>query len=68
MQMRTLLLALGAAFILFVLRTAINRYNFNKRYKLPPRIPGWPIIGNTLDVPFPGGMWGVENANKYGEM
>jgi hypothetical protein len=52
----------------FVLRHFWARYQFNKKYKLPPVIPGWPIIGNSLDVPFPGGMWGVRAAKEYGEM
>lgn len=40
-----------------------------RRYKLPPRIPGIPIFGNTFQLPpLKQGLWGVEMAKKYGEM
>lgn len=52
-----------------LLRYAILTYRYNKKYKLPNVVPGLPIIGNALQIPFPaGGMWGVETAKKYGEM
>ncbi|CZR68763.1 related to cytochrome P450 [Phialocephala subalpina] len=61
-------LALGAI-AAFILQYAISRYRFNKKYKFPNVVPGLPILGNSLQVPFPAaGMWGVETARKYGEM
>jgi hypothetical protein len=52
----------------FILSHVISKLRFNRRYKLPNVVPGWPLIGNTLDVPYPAGMWGRELAKKYGEM
>lgn len=56
---------LGAVIVLYQL---LLSFRWNQKYKLPPRVPGWPIVGNALDVPFPGGMWGVKMAKKYGDM
>lgn len=40
-----------------------------RKYKLPPRIPGIPIFGNTFQLPpLKQGVWGIEMAKKYGEM
>lgn len=39
------------------------------KYRLPPRVPGIPIFGNTFQLPpLKQGLWGVETAKKYGEM
>ncbi|KAJ5936000.1 hypothetical protein N7454_005298 [Penicillium verhagenii] len=47
----------------------INDYQWNKKYKLPPRVPGIPILGNSLQVPpSQQGEWAKELAAKYGEM
>jgi hypothetical protein len=54
--------------VLLAVRQLISRWQFNRKYKLPPVVPGWPLLGNALDMPFPGGMWGVKMAQKYGEM
>lgn len=60
---------LAAALLLLLLaRHLISSWQFNRKYKLPPVVPGWPLLGNALDMPFPGGMWGVKMAKKYGEM
>lgn len=60
---------LGASLlVLLVVQQLISRWKFNRKYKLPPVVPGWPLLGNALNMPFPGGMWGVEMAKKYGEM
>jgi hypothetical protein len=67
-----MILSLGSALLLiigaFVLNLVVSKIRFNRKYKLPNVVPGWPIIGNTLDVPYPAGMWGVDMAKKYGEM
>lgn len=40
-----------------------------RRYKLPPRIPGVPIFGNTFQLPpLKQGVWAMEMAKQYGEM
>jgi len=53
----------------FFLNYAISKHQFNKKYRYPNIVPGLPILGNSLQVPFPAaGMWGVETAKKYGEM
>lgn len=52
----------------FLIYRGINSYTFGKKYKLPPRIPGWPVIGNTFQVGPHAGMWAAEMAEKYGEM
>ena len=51
-----------------IVRQVVAKIRYKRKYNLPNSVPGWPIIGNSLDVPFPGGMWGVEMARKYGEM
>jgi hypothetical protein len=59
----------GGLFVLtLILHRLWARYLFNQKYKFPNVVPGWPVVGNSFDVPFPGGMWGVETARKYGEM
>ncbi|KIW99583.1 uncharacterized protein Z518_11322 [Rhinocladiella mackenziei CBS 650.93] len=46
-----------------------DKYIFNKKYRLPPRVPGIPFLGNSLQVPkWHQGPWAMELANKYGEM
>lgn len=40
-----------------------------RKYKLPPKIPGIPIFGNTFQLPpLKQGQWGIQMARKYGEM
>ncbi|KPM39839.1 hypothetical protein AK830_g6731 [Neonectria ditissima] len=68
MATSSILAAALVAAVVFLVNTVVTRYRYNSNYKLPPEIPGWPIIGNTLDVPFPGGVWGHEMAKKHGEM
>jgi hypothetical protein len=68
MTLSSSFIALLCLCIFIFTRHVLAKVKFNKKYKLPPQVPGWPIIGNSLDVPFPGGMWGVEMARKYGEM
>jgi hypothetical protein len=53
---------------IFVINLIVSKVRFNRKYKLPNVVPGWPLIGNSLDVPYPAGMWGVEMGKKYGEM
>lgn len=57
-----------AVVVLVCVNRLVSRYRFNKNYKLPAVVPGWPIIGSSLDLPDPAGMWGVEMTKRYGEM
>lgn len=66
--MSSLVVAVGVLFALFLRRRIVQKIHFAKKYRFPNVVPGWPIIGNFLDVPYPAGMWGVEMAKKYGEM
>lgn len=61
-------LSLLVLVVIAILHQLFSNYRWNKKYKLPPRVPGWPIVGNALDIPFPGGMWGVKMAKIYGDM
>lgn len=44
---------IDAAVLLFFLIAfrAVHRYQRRKRLPYPPGPPGWPLIGNLLDVP-----------------
>lgn len=55
--------------VLVLLHRTASNYLYNKKYKLPPRIPGIPLFGNTFQLPpTQQGLWGIEQARKYGEM
>jgi len=54
---------------LFIVQKLWNDYAWNKKYKLPPIIPGIPIFGNLFQIPATKqGPWATELAAKYGEM
>ena len=58
-----------AALLLFVVQKVIARWVCQSKYKLPPRIPGLPILGNALQIPSTQqGPWAKQQAEKYGEM
>lgn len=60
---------LCAIIIVLLLFHKYQRYQFQSKYNLPPRIPGIPIFGNTLQLPpLKQGLWGIEMARQYGEM
>ncbi|KAH7303794.1 putative cytochrome P450 [Stachybotrys elegans] len=70
-------MALGVSFPVVALSTLVGyvgyvlvqRIIFNRRYNLPPRVPGLPFIGNTLQIPKTHqGTWAKKLAEKYGEM
>lgn len=55
--------------VLGILRWAYACYKWNQKYKLPARVPGIPILGNSLQVPaVQQGPWAKDLAAKYGEM
>lgn len=54
---------------LVIVQRLVSSHLYNKKYKLPPRIPGLPIVGNTFQLPGnQQGQWGIVQARKYGEM
>ena len=56
-------------FILSLLHWVYTNYQWNTRYKLPPCVPGVPLLGNSLQVPaVQQGPWAKDLADKYGEM
>ncbi|KAJ8178239.1 hypothetical protein LV157_007694 [Aspergillus fumigatus] len=58
-----------ATIVLGILRWAYACYKGNQKYKLPARVPGIPILGNSLQVPaVQQGPWAKDLAAKYGEM
>ncbi|TVY82299.1 Cytochrome P450 monooxygenase patI [Lachnellula suecica] len=58
-----------AVLAIILVQRIVSNYLWNKKYKLPPRIPGIPILGNTFQVPpRAGGLWAREKAQEYGEM
>jgi len=55
--------------VIGILRRAFSSHVANRKYKLPPRVPGLPIVGNTFQLPpIQQGLWGKEMSEKYGEM
>ncbi|KAK5558115.1 hypothetical protein LTR46_003364 [Exophiala xenobiotica] len=60
---------LGAALALFVSQQLIVGIIWNRKYKLPPRVPGIPFFGNTFQIPASQqGPWAKALAEKFGEM
>jgi hypothetical protein len=55
--------------LVVILQRVFVKYVGGKKYKFPPRVPGLPVVGNTFQIPpGAGGLWGSEQAKKYGEM
>lgn len=54
--------------IAWILKLFISKIRYNYKYKFPNVVPGWPLVGNTLDVPYPAGIYNKNLAKKYGEM
>lgn len=47
----------------------LQTIRLGKKYKLPPRVPGIPILGNAFQIPaLQQGPWAKGLAKKYGEM
>lgn len=60
---------LFAAIVLLLAHYAQRSYKWHRKYKLPPRVPGAPIFGNSFQVPkIQQGPWAKQLAAKYGEM
>jgi hypothetical protein len=61
-------IAIGGV-ILYALQILIKTIIHTSKYKLPPRVPGLPIVGNTFQIPpIQQGPWAKQLAKKYGEM
>lgn len=57
--------------VLLVLRQLVHDYQYEKKYRFPPIVPGLPIVGNSLQLPTRVGLQGpylAKLAEKYGEM
>jgi len=61
-------LSLALPFLLYLVYWAYTSILWHRKYRLPPQVPGLPILGNSLQVPFPSGMWLKGLADQYGEM
>ncbi|KAF2795132.1 cytochrome P450 [Melanomma pulvis-pyrius CBS 109.77] len=62
------LLLFGTPFLYLAYNTLQSRLKARK-YKLPPRVPGIPVFGNTFQIPLvQQGPWAKKLAEKYGEM
>ncbi len=61
-------LAVLVLFVAWVSKLLISKIQYNYKYKFPNVVPGRPLIGSTLDVPYPAGMYTRELAKKYGEL
>ncbi|KAF9891620.1 hypothetical protein FE257_003631 [Aspergillus nanangensis] len=55
--------------LVIIIRYAYTSYQWHRKYKLPPLVPGVPIFGNTFQIPaLQQGPWAKKLAEKYGEM
>ncbi|KAH9204677.1 cytochrome P450 [Leptodontidium sp. 2 PMI_412] len=63
----TFQLTAALALLALVVKLTVSKVR-GRKYRLPNVVPGWPILGNSLEPVFPGGMWGKKMAEKYGEM
>ncbi|PNS18823.1 3-hydroxyphenylacetate 6-hydroxylase [Sphaceloma murrayae] len=60
----------AAGFVILALAAGyIQNLRWQSKYKLPPRVPGVPIFGNSFQVPpKQQGPWAKKLAEQYGEM
>lgn len=66
-----LVAGLLAVTIFFIVRRLVHDYQYEKKYRFPPIVPGLPIIGNSLQLPTRVGLQGpylAKLAERYGEM
>ncbi|KAF2198478.1 cytochrome P450 [Delitschia confertaspora ATCC 74209] len=60
---------LGGIVLLWLFWDWAATVRFNRKYNMPVRVPGLPIVGNTLQLPLQHqGPVAAELAKKYGEM
>ncbi|KAF2647056.1 cytochrome P450 [Lophiostoma macrostomum CBS 122681] len=66
---QVILFAVSPIIVLFMTRLLWHRVQHNRKYKLPPQIPGLPIFGNSFQIPaLQQGPWAKDLADKYGEI
>lgn len=59
----------ATALIAFVTLQLYRQILFQKKYRLPNRVPGIPFFGNSFQVPpVQQGPWAKQMAKKHGEM
>ncbi|KAK3326931.1 cytochrome P450 [Cercophora scortea] len=69
MAAQQILLAVSTVAVILIGRWIFQTIQWNRKYKLPPTVPGVPIFGNTFQIPaLQQGPWAKELAEKYGEM
>ena len=57
--------------VVWILRVWITNATYNKRHKLPSRVPGLPLFGNSFQMPqtqVEQAPWVQKLAQQYGEM
>jgi hypothetical protein len=67
----TIILAVAAATLLWMLHLIISSAIRRRQYKLPAQVPGIPIFGNSFQMPLTQveqAPWAQKLAQKYGEM
>jgi hypothetical protein len=61
--------ALLGLVLLVLVQYYARSYLKSKKYRMPPVVPGLPIVGNTFQIPAAQqGPWAKDLAEKYGEM
>jgi len=69
MAHQQLVLAVSTLAILLLGTWLFRTVQFKRNYKLPPQVPGVPVLGNTFQIPpLQQGPWAKKLAEKYGEM
>jgi hypothetical protein len=64
-----LLTALAGIIMLALIPRVIRYQTYKGKYRLPPLVPGIPLLGNTFQIPaLQQGPWAKKLAEKYGEM
>lgn len=55
--------------IAFAIHLVYSNYQYNKKYKFPPSVPGPPIVRNSFQLPkYNPGKWALDRAKEHGEM
>lgn len=67
-DLKLLLTFILLAVLSFAGKRMISFIRWQRDYRLPPRVPGLPLLGNIFQVPFPSGMYLKALAEKHGEM
>ncbi|KAL1896135.1 hypothetical protein Sste5346_004877 [Sporothrix stenoceras] len=69
MAHQKLVLAITTLVIALLGTWLFRRVQYKRKYKLPAKVPGIPLFGNTFQIPLiQQGPWAKKLAEKYGEM